>query len=580
MRLKPHSPHGVAATASAIQNPSRAADTIADSANLQEKPDSDDFFSFSTARLIALSAVRKILLVVNAQRKSGTSTTEQNRVDVMSWDGTQWLLRDPNGQVRKAYVEALLTWMELELNRRNLRIPQEDHQRTKRHQRDVNGNATFARRAISNPSRNSNSNLNLRTHSTFLQLLHLAIYENALELGRDTSDLLLLHLLLTQLVKKLGVNSARHGLPMIFRLQEDIKSIADPAQKDAIGSLVHGYLWGLSRFFDFENSTEPGRIITTEIRRRMKLGFWIQSIHIPPIGIDQIGEPAMYSDQPLAHAVSTPDNSVHDSAGRSDTVGLKPFTMREDLIDCIAEAYAGSATPMLSPPTSPPTSPGPANWRPRTPSRNPSNFAFEVSSYEQLPQSIRQQLMSAWSREGCIAIAEKASRAGTAGSLTGTGTGSGSKKKNENRSSNRPPQNHSHFLEVNNGGMSGLAATGGVDKEGAYGVTQQRESSSSHNSDGPSSDADIVDDEDEEGAGNQTVHVSDLKRILETGHDPMTARREEVRKKRESKVADIDEAVPIRSTGTEIGKDIRGQSSEESMVSASEFGEKRLQQER
>lgn len=445
MRLKPTAAPGIPNTATAIENPGQTANAIADSSNLHAKPHTDDFFSFSTARILALGAVKKILTISNHRRKDGSG---RNRVEVLSWDGTQWLLRDPDARVRKVYVEAILTWLDLEVDQSCLLLPQEDRKRAKPQHRDAldGGTHAMARRAISNASRNSNPHLSLRTHSTFLQLLHLAIYENAIEYNDSKVDILLLHLLLTQLIKKLGLNTVRHGLPMIFRLQEDIKTLPEPASKDAVGSLVHGYFWALGSFFMLD-ATVPGQAILTEIRRRGQTGSWIRAVQIPPLPVTEI------------------DHAASSKLGASEE-SLKPFTMRHQLVEVISESH-------------------------------------------QLPNSVREQLLGDWSREMCVAAAEKVT--GTLGGATGSmsGTGSNSRQAGGKNGASKA------LLGVNGAG----GAVPGV-VTGPAGYT-------------PRSSSEEEDEEAEEAErGEFTPTVEDLKKILETGVDVVAVRREEVKRNR------------------------------------------------
>ena len=404
LRLKPPI-NMMQSTAMAIENPANTADMIADSGRLQEKPHTDSYFSFDTARVLALNAIKSIIETANSRRKEGQGTSNRNRVNTMTWDGTQWLLRDPCGQVRRAYVDSLMTWMFFELDKSNLRVPDEYSKRT----RASKPNATWsdghaiARRALSNASKRSIPNL--RAHSNFMQLLHLAIYDSALQYAECESDVLLLHLLLVSTIQKLGVNSVRHGLPMIFRLQEEIPRIESVTAKDAIGSLVHGYFWALSEFFDFD-TTAVGRDIANEISRRSQLGLWLSPVSVPALPLERIKDPP---DAPPAPPATTSSQRTH---------ALKPLTSREAVIECINNAYSGS---LLSPPSSPQTSPR----RPvsaRSGSYKPPEFKTAVD--HQLPQDIREQLAQPWSREACIAEIDK--KLGRSSSVTASKSGSGS----------------------------------------------------------------------------------------------------------------------------------------------------------
>jgi hypothetical protein len=397
-RLKPSRLSSVANTVEAIQNPEGAIDAVADSISMQEKTYVDRFFSFETARITALESVKAIIKTANARRPDGSSASvSRSKVGVSVWEGTQWLLRDPSGKVRKAYVDALITWLHSEKDREDLKIV--DNYRRKEKENDKNA---LARRAVSNAS--ARERAPKRGKDTFLPLLHLAIYENALYYVDSEADYLLLHLLLFTLVEKLGVNAARSGLPMIMRLQEDIIPMEDPSAKLRLGSLVHGYLWALSMALDFEVSS-VGRSLHNEISRRSSKGLWMKSIRVPPMPIELI-------ETPHPTPVAIPSEIVRTEA-------LKPFDNREALVEKISEGYSSS---LYSPPSSPPGSPGrsmsmhsyvPTIHQPLQP---PSH-----KTAPQLPFKVREDLLSDWTRDDCLATHTKdSSSASMTGSKSGT----------------------------------------------------------------------------------------------------------------------------------------------------------------
>ncbi|CAN9225467.1 unnamed protein product [Alternaria alternata] len=382
-RLKPSRLLSVSSTTEAIQNPEGAIDAVADSISMQEKTHVDRFFSFETARITALDAVKAIIKTANARRPDGsTASVSRSKVGVSVWEGTQWLLRDPSGQVRKAYVDALITWLNTEKNKEDLKIV--DNYRRKEKENDKNA---LARRAVSNAS--NRERVSKRGRDTFLPLLHLAVYENALHYVDSEADYLLLHLLLTTLVNRLGVNAARSGLPMIMRLQEDIVTIKDPGAKLRLGSLVHGYLWALSIALDFEVSS-VGRALHNEISRRSSKGLWMKSIRVPPMPIELI-------ETPHATPVAVPAEIVENEA-------LKPFDNREALVEKISEGYS---TSLYSPPSSPPGSPGRGANASIPTIHQPVQQPPSHQGPPELPFKVREDLLSDWTRDGLSIIPHK-----------------------------------------------------------------------------------------------------------------------------------------------------------------------------
>ncbi|KAF1926679.1 uncharacterized protein M421DRAFT_422653 [Didymella exigua CBS 183.55] len=399
-RLKPSA--ASTTTAEAIANPEEAIDAVAASGSLQEKTHVDRFFSFETARITALEAVKAIIKTANARRPDGSSASvARSRIGVSVWEGTQWLLRDPSGTVRKAYVDALITWLNMEKTKQDLRIV--DNYRRKDSDHDKGGRA---RRALSSASQRENSPRPGR-HS-FLPLLHLAVYENALQFVDSEADYLLLHLLLATLVERLGANAARSGLPMIIRLQEDIATVEQPAAKVRIGSLVHGYLWALSITFDFETSA-IGRAVHNEVSRRNNHGLWLRSIRVPPTPVDRI-------DTPHPSRLELPASVVQSES-------LIPFDNRDALVDKISEGYSAS---LYSPPSSPPGSPHrsmsassysglPVIHQP------PAIETNNILSAPTIPFKVREDLLADWTREQCLAGNTKgSSSASISGSRSGT----------------------------------------------------------------------------------------------------------------------------------------------------------------
>ena len=406
LRLKPSPMSGITNSAVAIEYPAAAAAAISDSVNLREDPNTDEFFSFGTARVTALNAIKDVLTVANKKHSlSGAAVVGRNRVSVQTWDGTQWLLRDEDRRVRRAYVDALLTWLHLEMSKNDLRV-MEDKRHLAKGKINTNGEtdrtSSLTQRAISSASQRSK--ITKPSKSTFLQLLHLAIYNNALECPASESDILLLHLLMFNLVEKLGVNAVKSGLPMILRLQEDInidQLVTTPTAKINIGSLVHGYLLALSEKFELE-TTLIGHGIINEVTRRRNHGLWLDGVRTRPLTFEQV--------------VSGTYGSVtaHKPMEVIQTESLRPFDAVVPLVDQIANSYSSS---LATPPASPPTSPGRVFSLPISSSAGPAS-----SIDHELPMAFREAMLSTWTKESCIATVEKdsAPTASLNGSRSGT----------------------------------------------------------------------------------------------------------------------------------------------------------------
>ncbi|KAI2470087.1 hypothetical protein F4781DRAFT_391671 [Annulohypoxylon bovei var. microspora] len=365
----------------------------------------DSFFALDLAKTIALQAIKSILLVANPKTKiSGNVSLTRNKVPIQVWEGSHWLLRDPDGQVRKAYVDAVTTWLDRETTRSDLEA-RDDMSQKPRANKDI-PSATAARRAVSSASAREKPAKARR--SRFLQLLHLAIYDNALQFMAYEADIALLHVLLTRLVNKLGVNAARYGIPVIFRLQEDILEAETPASKVHLGCLCHGYFWALSEHFDFEGSP-VGRAIHNEVVRRRSKNFWVDGIHIPTPSLELLGTPGMARSES-----KMPTHEVESEA-------LLPFDDRLAMVDSICTSYKDRA---ISPPSSPSTSPGRVFAHPTLGSTlGPIPPAHDEPV---LPDKFREEMLAEWSREAAvIAIQAESKSASLNGSKTGTTTTKG-----------------------------------------------------------------------------------------------------------------------------------------------------------
>lgn len=358
----------------------------------------DSLFALTVAKIAALRAIKSILLVANPRsRMSGTTVAlSRNHVPIQVWDGTQWLLRDPDGLVRKAYADAVVTWLDRETTKADAKARDESARHTLKN-RDVAGAGSLARRVVSSASAKPAK----VPRSHFIQLLHLAIYDNAIQYVDYETDMVLLHVLLAKLVSKLGINAARYGIPMIFRLQEDIQDAETPIHKVRIGSLVHGYFWALTERFNFEGSI-VGRAIQNEIVRRRSKNFWVEGINMPPPLMELVGTPGMARPQPRL-----PIKQIESEA-------LLPFDERIGLVESVCDGYQQQVN---SPPTSPATSPGRSFSHPMLGSTLSTIPAIETD--DDIPVHIREQMLGDWSSEAILAAVQAGSKSA---SLNGSRT--------------------------------------------------------------------------------------------------------------------------------------------------------------
>ncbi|KIH94581.1 protein efr3 [Sporothrix brasiliensis 5110] len=403
----------------------------------------DSLFSLSVAKTAVLRSIKAILLVANPKTTlGGNQTLSRNRVPIQVWEGTHWLLRDTDGQVRKAYVDALITWLDREVSHADQRARDDStigsstpvtsvlgHRPSTKNNPAagaVGATSNLARRAVSSTSNRGEtgavsspiakqSSSSRRRRSFFLALLHVVIYDNALQYVDYETDIVLLHVLLYKLVDKLGVNATRYGLPMIFQLQEAIQDVETPQAKVRVGTLVHGYFWTLTEKFRFE-TTMVGHAIRNEVTRRRSKHFWVEGVHVPPSALlELVGTPGMPRPQPRM--------PLHEI----ETEALLPFDDRLSLVENICSGYQETAG---SPPQSPAVSPG----------RNPGSFNFGIKGSssaprvdhdnvngntdfdEEVPASYRSQMLSDWSRDAVIQAVQQHAGSKTV-SLSGSRSG-------------------------------------------------------------------------------------------------------------------------------------------------------------
>lgn len=362
-----------------------------------------EIISHTAAKQTALRAIKAILIVANLRAPTVAAASEsRNQVGIHVWEGTQGLLRDSDRDVRHAYAEAFLAWLQLETNQQDLKVRVDARKYVKQTSKRDSETDKPNRRSTSAPG-NQREIVALAAQSSFLRLLHLAIYDCALEEATVESEILVLHLLLASLIENLGANAVQFGLPMILKLQDDLFTSVDLGTSRArinVGSLVHGYLLAICEKFNIE-STYAGVEIRNEIGKRQSKSQWLSKIKLPPVGLNEI---AMDDEKNLN--------------GDSDpSISLTPFQNIDGLVDGMDESYRETVS---SPPQSPPSSPV-------------RGFNFPVLNHAQtaqsqvengLPSSAREELFSAWSRESCLAAVEKESikTLSVSGSRVGTMT--------------------------------------------------------------------------------------------------------------------------------------------------------------
>jgi hypothetical protein len=408
-RIQPLSPSDIAADPldKTVADPANSASTISNPAAV---PQAESFFYLPPAKIMALEAIKNILVVANLrQSTAGAGVESRNKVGIQVWEGTQWLLRDSDRQVRCAYADAFVSWLQLETTRGHLKA--EDS--TKRMSRSQSKREIAGQKRSVSVSTAPVEKTQTIVPLNYLQLLHLALYDSAVEFATVDRDILVIHLILGNSIEHLGVNAARFGLPMVLELQSELatnESLRSAAAQINIGSLVYGYLSALSEKFDFESSKIGGEM-QGEILKRKKRSAWLDKIRLPPLALSQIVETEESGPKP---ELQEP---------------LSPFTATDELVRQIENAYTAS---LIAACQSPPSSPG------RPSAGHGQGQGYFAAQDVKLPSDVREQMLSLWSRDAALAALERentkassitASRNGTSvrrnyGQLNGGGNGS------------------------------------------------------------------------------------------------------------------------------------------------------------
>jgi len=265
--------------------------------NLIEQPNVDDFFSFDTARAVALQSIRDLLVVANQKNQGGIG---RNTVPLSVWDGTHWLLNDEERGVRMSYIEAFCTYLKIELDR-------------------PDSPSSVAATVVEANSLKITARASKLLNSTFMKMLHVSIYESAMTHAGSSQDMAAIFKLLTYTVQKLGLPALTSGVPMIFKLQEDAAKLTDQKASMSLQTLVAAYLYIVADSVSLEDMRHD---ILVGIDRRKQQGQWFRAIVCPPVS----GEPIeQYLDEKMPYVSDKP---------------IQLFDNRDLLVQELCGAYA------------------------------------------------------------------------------------------------------------------------------------------------------------------------------------------------------------------------------------------------
>ncbi|KAJ5730554.1 uncharacterized protein N7483_005062 [Penicillium malachiteum] len=407
-RFKPSLNHDSAAQSTLATVHESTASPIAPTQSLSDptgEKSQGETYSHAAVKVTALRAVRAIFIVAS-QRKPTSDSESRNPVGIHVWEGTQGLLRDSDRDVRDAYANALWSWLRLETTKDDLKVRSDCMKYVKPSSKRESESIDKPNRRSTSAPGNQREIIASAAQSTFLRLLHLAIYDSALEAASDDSEIQLLQILLECLVGHLGVNAVQFGLPMVLKLQESMYTSVDLGSSKArinVAHLVHSYLLAVTEKFNLESS-QAGVEIRTEIERRQSKGQWLYSTRKPLTDSFDLG---------INDLAVNGEQAIHDDSVSSDD--LTSFRNVETLVNGIDESYPqGFNFPVLN--------------------QHPSS---QSHLEEGLPSAVREQMLSSWSRESCLAAVEKESVKTL--SLSGSRGGTLPRNGNANGNSNTSP---------------------------------------------------------------------------------------------------------------------------------------------
>ncbi|RPA70958.1 hypothetical protein BJ508DRAFT_218646, partial [Ascobolus immersus RN42] len=233
-----------------------------------------EFFSTTTAAISGLRAIKAIFLV--AQVHATTSGVGRNKVPIRVWEGSQWLLNEKSAEIRHAFIDAFVTWLDVEIGGQES-VKEDGASFTLP---ELGQLSPRIRRTSGPPAWTQPQPIDSSTifASGFLKLLLVAVYENAIRYANVPAEVMALHLLLTKIVTTLGFSAAMVALPMVMRLEDEGFQLPDTASKIALCSLALQFYATIASAFRLEESRKG---LAREIDARKGSGQWFAGITTP-----------------------------------------------------------------------------------------------------------------------------------------------------------------------------------------------------------------------------------------------------------------------------------------------------------
>ncbi|KAK9385394.1 hypothetical protein V1515DRAFT_540185 [Lipomyces mesembrius] len=248
------------ATLRTMREISEPPSTVGSYTNLDKyirKGESQKYISHKPALVIGLKVVKEILTVANTVESGVT----RNIVPLQAWNQTEWAITEKDADVHIAYVDALLTYFDLEIGK----DPE-----------------------VFDVKKHSSS------WSGFLARLHLALYDYCLELSNKQEDFEIINVLLLTVVDRLGLYGILRGLPMVLQLQDTIhnvfldghttggrqeKSKLPARNLISLDSIILTYISAVAKKLGIPDLEG---VVEAEIAKRKAATEWDESITNPP----------------------------------------------------------------------------------------------------------------------------------------------------------------------------------------------------------------------------------------------------------------------------------------------------------
>ncbi|KAK9496255.1 hypothetical protein V1508DRAFT_394430 [Lipomyces doorenjongii] len=312
------------ATLRTMREISEPPSTVGSYANLDKyirKGKSQKNISHKPALVIGLKVVKEILSVANTVESGVT----RNIVPLQAWNQTEWAITEKDAGVNIAYVNALLTYFDLEIGKDPEVL-------------DVKKLST----------------------SGFLARLHLALYDYCLELSNKQEDFEIINVLLLTVVDRLGLYGILRGLPMVLQLQDTIhnffldghtaggrpeKSKLPARNLISLDSIILTYISAVAKKLGIP---DLDGVVEAEIAKRKAATEWDESITNPPkpLSVSSRKTKAVVTKGNLHIAESSDNSEDEEETSSTAVVGSKAAHAHVDR--SVVKTYL-QATPLKMP---------------------------------------------------------------------------------------------------------------------------------------------------------------------------------------------------------------------------------------